>query len=457
MRRALQFGLLVAGAVGCSGAEFFVCNGDEDCAAGGEGGICQPTGSCSFPDESCPSGQRYGSEGRPALAGECVQEFGSTGSVSTGTTSTGAPGSSDSSGTSSSIASSSSEGGDASTTTGGGCPADWWDCAYATRHRLSLTRDVGAELTSVPVLVLLDPDRVDYAGMQNDGEDIRFVSATGEPLPFEIGTFASGGTSRAWVSVDALGGEADHLWLYYGNPVAQTPVEGGQTWPDPFVGVWSLDGDGSDATDYGNDATPSGSLAFTTGQVGGAADYPANDAQLNAPASESLADLFHTGATASAWVFIRGWGGSNFGRIADKFNNDIGWRFYVGQDGRLRFSQGWAAMESRTWTTPTGALELETWTHVAVVYDASADAPAQLYINGVEAPQDSPPTPPMGEPATDADRAVTIGNRPDDTRRFDGLIDEFRLARTARSAEWIAVQYDAMRDALLEYGPAQQW
>ncbi len=237
----------------------------------------------------------------------------------------------------------------------------------------------------------------------------------------------------------------------------QTPEDVGPRWPAPFVGVWRLDGDSADATENGNDAASSGTLAFEPGQVGSAADFVSNDAQLNTEATESLADIFATGGTVSAWIFVRGWGGSDFGRIADKLGSDSGWRFYLGLDGRLRFSLSWAPMETPTWTTPTEALALEAWTHVAVAYDASLDAPARLYVNGVEVAQDSSPTIPMGVPASDVGRAITIGNRPDDSRHFDGLIDEFRLAREARSAEWIALQYDTMRDVLLSYGPPEQW
>ena len=41
--------------------------------------------------------------------------------------------------------------------------------------------------------------------------------------------------------------------------------------------------------------------------------------------------------------------------------------------------------------------------------------------------------------------------------RFDGVLDEVRLERATRSAEWIRVQHDSMRDALLDYGPIESW
>ena len=38
----------------------------------GDGGACQPSGYCSFPDTDCDSGQAYGNAAPPSLAGECV-------------------------------------------------------------------------------------------------------------------------------------------------------------------------------------------------------------------------------------------------------------------------------------------------------------------------------------------------------------------------------------------------
>ena len=58
---------------GCSPGPF-VCATSEQCIDGDRGGICQPSGFCSFSDPSCPSGQRYGNHAGSGLAGRCVGE-----------------------------------------------------------------------------------------------------------------------------------------------------------------------------------------------------------------------------------------------------------------------------------------------------------------------------------------------------------------------------------------------
>lgn len=49
----------------------FQCLTTEDCA-GRPGGSCETTGFCSFPDETCPSGRRYGEFASSAFSDICV-------------------------------------------------------------------------------------------------------------------------------------------------------------------------------------------------------------------------------------------------------------------------------------------------------------------------------------------------------------------------------------------------
>lgn len=59
---------------GCPAASQ-TCETSEDC---GEGGQCESTGFCSFVDEACPSGRRYGASGPDDRGGECALAAGTT-------------------------------------------------------------------------------------------------------------------------------------------------------------------------------------------------------------------------------------------------------------------------------------------------------------------------------------------------------------------------------------------
>jgi hypothetical protein len=68
-----------AAGLACTAGSLFQCETDQQCQA--DGGVCEATGYCSFPDADCESGQRYG-EYAGGLAGECVvNDNASTGGV----------------------------------------------------------------------------------------------------------------------------------------------------------------------------------------------------------------------------------------------------------------------------------------------------------------------------------------------------------------------------------------
>ena len=457
VRGALVHGLGFACAFACGSAQYFVCNGNDDCTFEEDAGVCQPTGACSFPDDTCDTGQRYADESPPSLAGECVQH-----DSDTETSTTGEPDPSTTGGASSSGDDDDDDDDDADDDTGtpgdtteDACPPDWWDCDWGARQRLSMARSSG-ELESFPVLVLLGPGRVDFASMQQDGEDLRFVSADGTDLPYQFETFDPEGLSFVWVTVDRLGSDADHVWLYYDNPVAESPDREPEVWADGYAGVWHLHDEPLDSTDLANHGDPNGNTGPVPGQLAEGHQLLGSSARIDVEPSESLANVFHGGGTVSAWIRPSGWGGNGFGRIVHK-DDGPGWLFYIVEGGGLRFSYGFGGGQNYTWATLMGIVPLHTWSHVAVTYDPlGADVP-RIFVDGVEQELDEPPESPMAMPVSDGDIPLTIGNRPDNTRRFDRVLDEIRLSNVSRSPEWIAVQYASTNDALFEFGDIERW
>jgi len=82
----------VGWAASACGASVFACSSDAQCQAGAVAGQCQPSGYCSFPDESCPGGQRYGAAAPDDLANACVAADEATGTSTSPGISTTAPG-----------------------------------------------------------------------------------------------------------------------------------------------------------------------------------------------------------------------------------------------------------------------------------------------------------------------------------------------------------------------------
>ena len=74
----LLFLLLLAISGGCRLATEFACEVDSECESGGDGPRCEPGGSCSFSDDTCDTGRRYGKFAERRLAGECVPDDSAT-------------------------------------------------------------------------------------------------------------------------------------------------------------------------------------------------------------------------------------------------------------------------------------------------------------------------------------------------------------------------------------------
>ena len=168
------------------------------------------------------------------------------------------------------------------------------------------------------------------------------------------------------------------------------------------------------------------------GHQGGGLGFDGVDDRVVSPARDVFDNLFASGATVSAWIYPRGWGGGDYGRILDKADavrrNRNGWALEVdGARQALLFEQGFSDNVGQ-WNTPDGSIQLEQWQHVALVYDSRSDAnDPQVYINGVAQPL-TEVDPPTGAATDDRQIRLTLGNfAQDDSRAFDGVLDEVRI------------------------------
>lgn len=75
VRKLLTAALCLCAALACQVDEpGFTCDTSAQCAHGAATGVCEATGACSFPDDSCPDpGRRYGSHGPDELRDRCVE------------------------------------------------------------------------------------------------------------------------------------------------------------------------------------------------------------------------------------------------------------------------------------------------------------------------------------------------------------------------------------------------
>ena len=82
---------------------------------------------------------------------------------------------------------------------------DWWDVDWTRRQELTFDNSGQAQdLDDFAVLVVLNSGNVDYADIQDQGQDLRFFDTDGTPLAYEIEEWNESGDSLVWVRVPRI-------------------------------------------------------------------------------------------------------------------------------------------------------------------------------------------------------------------------------------------------------------
>ena len=233
--------------------------------------------------------------------------------------------------------------------------------------------------------------------------------------------------------------EVQQLYAYESVPSCVSPAAGLVSW-------WPGEGNANDIAGT-NNGTLEGGVTFTNGQVGqafnldGVSGYVevASNSNLNPAGSFSI----------EGWIFPRQ---DQLQTIIAKWAdtpadlNQRSYTFNVTPNEGLQFAiSDWTHqwdVAFQSFYTPNNVYALNTWSHVAAVYDQPAGA-RRIYVNGVEVAEriDPPIT------VTNSTAKVGIGaNLFSDTGSrgyFDGLIDELSFYSTALSTAEIQAIYNA--------------
>jgi hypothetical protein len=244
----------------------------------------------------------------------------------------------------------------------------------------------------------------------------------------------------AGTDASAIGAEAsvDGAGPAEGAP----PFQGCDGGPAPdLVGYWPLDeGTGTvahDCSGHAHDGHFVGAAlngGWTAGKKGGGYEFDGTSGCIDLGTPADLA-LEATPFTVAAWVSIASFVvSSNLTRyIAGRTRegDTIGWRIATGTNDRI--NAGVVGVDSSTSTVFSATnMPAGVWTHVAVVYVPGTTL--TMYVNGSKA--DEKPAPAQVKPDTPS--RVMLGCRGDESRYFDGMLDEVRIYRRALTTNEIA-------------------
>jgi len=313
---------------------------------------------------------------------------------------------------------------------------------YYFKRTLTLPPATGGAQSNFPVLVSISDSTLATAAngghVQNDnGYDIvpttDATCGTGN-LSFEVETYnAVTGTWIAHVKLPSLPASGNTtLTLCYGNlALTSDQSSPAAVWDSNFSAVYHFASVTKDSTSLSNNTVSNGIVA-TTGLFGqGALFRGMSEQNLAVPVP---AEPTTTG-TVETWLYNNlGQSTTNWGIYAD---HDTVGTFQMGIWYNSAMYFGWdsGSTDNRFTGTSSQIALVNGWNHLAYTWNASTNSQI-VYLNG--APVMTITTPFTTFAPTLSSTLGSDGNN----GSFNGILDESRISKIARSASWIATEYN---------------
>lgn len=315
-------------------------------------------------------------------------------------------------------------------------------------------------LTDFPVLVRLSPELngFDYSLCRSDGSDIRFIDASGNPLSREIDTWTPGGVSLVWVKVPSLTASTKITCLY--GFAGAAPGSATDVWSNGYAAVWHLGENALPLADSAADPAPftasnclTAAAFAATGKLGGAVDFSQGVANasgkiqswVSAEDKDKL-DGFED-FTVEFWAYAVTDSSAQQMYMGKRDDSKTGaWWIYQNK-GESPMNLTAAADGVSGKSIVTVQPSFKSWNHVTFVRD-TATKKGYSYLAGECTTTNSPASPMNSGSVTNCAGAFYLGdNYATGNNRCQGKIDELRISRVARSADWIKASHDCVKDA----------
>ncbi len=298
-----------------------------------------------------------------------------------------------------------------------------------------------AVVTDFPVLVRLHRDWFDFTQARPDGADVRFTTTEGARLAHQVEEWdVKAGTASVWVRVPSIKGNSRQpLRMYWGKADAASESDGPAVFAasNGYLSVWHMGETVGD--DAGALVTKDRGTTPAKGVIGGARHFDGNarvtcgDKITNYPTGDDphTTEVWFRPETCNTTLI--GWGNEKpQGKVVMQFRGPPHVRMDCWFSG--------ANVES------AGPMNLNEWVHVAHVCQRGD---SRLYVNGVLAGASARKDAPL---KLTGPAGLWIGNWHDQSR-FKGDLDEVRVSRVARSADWLRLQYENQKPLQTLVGP----
>ncbi len=313
-----------------------------------------------------------------------------------------------------------------------------------------LTTPEGANLPAstseegFPLLVRLHKDFFDFSQAKANGEDLRWSTTGGTPLAYEIEEWdAAKGTASVWVRLPMIRGNArEEIRLHWGKADATNESSGATVFNESngYLSVWHMSGPVKD--EVGTLESKDAGTTATAGMIGQARHFAGQqgifcgDEITNYPSGSSphSSELWFRAEKPNAQVLA--WGNEHAqGKVVMQFRSPP----HISMD--CYFSDANVKGNS--------TLPMSNWVQVVHTYQKGD---SRIYVNGHLDGSSKTQGAPL---AIQRPARLWIGGWYDNYD-FVGDIDEVRISKVARSADWVSLQYENQKPLQTLTGPVVQ-
>ncbi|MHA1914758.1 MAG: DUF2341 domain-containing protein [Promethearchaeota archaeon] len=313
-----------------------------------------------------------------------------------------------------------------------------------------------SDLINFPILLsIFDLDLHDK--VQPDGDDIAFNNGTAW-LSHEFELFNQSFNSThaqliAWVKIPRLSPTEDTIIrMYYGNSTMESQENSLGVWDSNYVGTWHLSENGNgtlkeyvDSTKYFNHGQGgNGDSLYVPTQSSGLIGYSQDFNNLDGKfdfincGDNPILDITENQITLQGWVHHNVASVSRARGIVNHKGWYDGYSIFIRRDMlKVAFNlPGETHQLTSAWDITTNQ-----WHYVVATYDGSW---MRIYIDGAQDPNIMAKTGDIEASSAEQDVWIGQADQPQDVSwsgEWEGLLDEVRISRVARSADWIKTEY----------------
>ena len=331
--------------------------------------------------------------------------------------------------------------------------AGWAMPGWQFRRQIQIDNSASSEdFSDFAILVQLDASNFDYSKAQSDGADLRFTDAAdSQMLSYEIEDWDPSGTSIVWVRIPQLNaGTNNSINLYYGNSAAAPGEASGDVWGSEYDAVWHLNDTAGTSGEPIEESTNNNydgineNADSTQGVVAGALAFDGND-YIDLGSNRDYVRNTRE-VTGSAWINTNDVNARQT-VVETSGSGTTRSRFEIWIDGgeiHVRAASVDGSGSPFSTSTSGSNISSNTWHHIAATVDYPSETVA-IYVDGVaQSVSTSGFLLLNSSPDNPADSGRIGQNQEGDDEFFDGEIDEVRISRDLKSADWIAAQYASM-------------